>query len=185
MKVLITGGAGFIGINAASRYLARGDRVSILDNLSRPGTEANLRWLQHRGAVEFLQIDLRDGKAVEAALREQRDASLVLHLAGQVAVTTSVAVSTLGFRDKCSRDSERAGGDAPQQDGVDTHLLVDQQGLRRSDRKFRSRSVHRGMSMCRCPMECTRTPALISILRTDVRRDLRINTRVTIIEYSD
>jgi CDP-paratose 2-epimerase len=91
MKVLITGGAGFIGINAASRYLARGDRVSILDNLSRPGTEANLRWLQHRGAVEFLQIDLRDGKAVEAALREQRDASLILHLAGQVAVTTSVA----------------------------------------------------------------------------------------------
>ena len=91
MKVLITGGAGFIGINAASRYLARGDQVIILDNLSRPGTEANLRWLQHRGAVEFLQIDLRDGKAVEAALGEQRDASLVLHLAGQVAVTTSVA----------------------------------------------------------------------------------------------
>jgi CDP-paratose 2-epimerase len=91
MKVLITGGAGFIGINAASRYLARGDQVIILDNLSRPGTQANLRWLQHQGAVKFLQIDLRDSKAVEAALRDWRDASLVLHLAGQVAVTTSVA----------------------------------------------------------------------------------------------
>jgi CDP-paratose 2-epimerase len=91
MKVLITGGAGFIGINAASRYLARGDQVVILDNLSRPGTQANLNWLQHKGAVKFLQIDLRDSKAVEAALRDCRDVSLVLHLAGQVAVTTSVA----------------------------------------------------------------------------------------------
>ena len=91
MKVVITGGAGFIGINAASRYLARGDQVIILDNLSRPGTQANLSWLQRQGAVKFLQTDLRDGKAVETALRDHRDASLLLHLAGQVAVTTSVA----------------------------------------------------------------------------------------------
>ncbi len=91
MKVLITGGAGFIGVNAASRYLARGDQVIVFDNLSRPGTQANLNWLQRQGAVKFQQIDLRDGKAVEAAFRDCRDASLVLHLAGQVAVTTSVA----------------------------------------------------------------------------------------------
>jgi len=92
MKVLITGGAGFIGINAASRYLARGDQVIIVDNLSRPGTQANLRWLQNQdGALKFLQTDMRDGKAVETTFRESRDASLVLHLAGQVAVTTSVA----------------------------------------------------------------------------------------------
>jgi len=92
MKVLITGGAGFIGINAASRYLARGDQVIIVDNLSRPGTEANLRWLQNQGgAFKSLQIDLRDSKAVETTFREFRDASIVLHLAGQVAVTTSVA----------------------------------------------------------------------------------------------
>jgi CDP-paratose 2-epimerase len=92
MKILITGGAGFIGINAAIRYLARGDQVIIVDNLSRPGTEANLRWLQHQGgAFKFLQTDMRDSKAVETTFRESRDASLVLHLAGQVAVTTSVA----------------------------------------------------------------------------------------------
>lgn len=97
MKVLITGGAGFIGINAASRYLARGDQVIILDNLSRPGTQANLSWLQNQGAVKFLQIDLRDSKAVDAALRDWRDASLILHLAGQVAVTTSVADPRLDF----------------------------------------------------------------------------------------
>ena len=91
MKVIITGGAGFIGINAARRYLARGDQVVILDNLSRAGTKANLDWLQRSGAVKFVQIDLRDGNAVELASRDWRDASLVLHLAGQVAVTTSVA----------------------------------------------------------------------------------------------
>src|ERR1700687_3737394 len=92
MKVLITGGAGFIGSNAASRYLARGDQVIIVDNLSRPGTEANLRWLQNQGgALKVIQIDLRDSKAVETTLRDSRDAALILHLAGQVAVTTSVA----------------------------------------------------------------------------------------------
>jgi CDP-paratose 2-epimerase len=91
MKVLITGGAGFIGINAASRYLARGDQVIIFDNLSRAGTQANLNWLQPQGAVKFLQVDLRDSNAVDAAFRDWRDVSLVLHLAGQVAVTTSVA----------------------------------------------------------------------------------------------
>jgi CDP-paratose 2-epimerase len=92
MKVLITGGAGFIGINAASRYLARGDQVIIVDNLSRPGTEANLRWLQHQGgSFKSMQTDLRDSKAVETTFRDCRDVALVLHLAGQVAVTTSVA----------------------------------------------------------------------------------------------
>jgi CDP-paratose 2-epimerase len=91
MKVIITGGAGFIGINAARRYLARGDQVIILDNFSRAGTRANLDWLKHQGAVKFVQIDLRDGNAVELASRDWRDVSIVLHLAGQVAVTTSVA----------------------------------------------------------------------------------------------
>jgi len=90
MKVIITGGAGFIGINAARRYLARGDQVIILDNLSRSGTQANLDWLKRQGAAKFVQIDLRDNVAVEQAARDWRDASLVLHLAGQVAVTTSV-----------------------------------------------------------------------------------------------
>ena len=37
MKVIITGGAGFIGCNAAARYLRRGDEVVVIDNLSRPG----------------------------------------------------------------------------------------------------------------------------------------------------
>lgn len=90
MKIIITGGAGFIGCNAAARALARGDEVVVIDNLSRIGAAANLRWLQSRGAFDFKAIDLVDAEPVLDAFREHRDADRVLHLAGQVAVTTSV-----------------------------------------------------------------------------------------------
>jgi CDP-paratose 2-epimerase len=89
MKALITGGAGFIGSNAASRYRIRGDQVVIVDNLSRPGVERNLEWLQKQG-VTFEKGDLRDAERVNEVFRRHRDAGLVLHLAGQVAVTSSV-----------------------------------------------------------------------------------------------
>ena len=43
---IITGGAGFIGCHAASRFLKAGDRVVVVDNLSRRGADANLDWLR-------------------------------------------------------------------------------------------------------------------------------------------
>ncbi len=91
MKVIITGGAGFIGCNAASRYLGRGDEVVVIDNLSRVGGERNLEWLKPQGALTFARIDIRDAASVGEVFRAHADARLVLHLAGQVAVTTSVA----------------------------------------------------------------------------------------------
>lgn len=90
MKVIITGGAGFIGSNAAARYIRRGDRVVVLDNLSRPGSEKNFGWLKEQGQFEFHQVDIRDGSRVEEIFQAHPDTSLVLHLAGQVAVTASV-----------------------------------------------------------------------------------------------
>src|SRR5215510_2559001 len=90
MKVIITGGAGFIGCNAASRYLRRGNNVIVIDNLSRQGVENNLEWLQGQGDLEFMRIDIRDDRRIAQAFAEHRDADLILHLAGQVAVTTSV-----------------------------------------------------------------------------------------------
>lgn len=90
-KVIITGGAGFIGANAASRYLRRGGEVVCIDNLSRPGAQMNLEWLRTQGALTFSQTDVRDAAATRDVFAEHRDAKLVLHLAGQVAVTTSVA----------------------------------------------------------------------------------------------
>ncbi|MBI5595545.1 MAG: GDP-mannose 4,6-dehydratase [Elusimicrobia bacterium] len=90
-RVLITGGAGFIGVNAAHRFMAKGWRVSVLDDLSRKGTESNIAWLKRQGAVDFVRGDLRDGALAERWVRARRDGlELVLHLAAQVAVTTSV-----------------------------------------------------------------------------------------------
>jgi len=90
MKIVITGGAGFIGSNAAARWLERGAKVVIFDNLSRRGSQDNINWLREKGTFELIIGDVRDQAAVEACLCAHRDADLVLHLAAQVAVTTSV-----------------------------------------------------------------------------------------------
>jgi CDP-paratose 2-epimerase len=90
MRVLITGGAGFIGANAVHRFLQRGDRVTIFDNLSRSGSQHNLAWLRaEHGADSFklIQADLREADRLAEAARSQ---DVILHYAGQVAVTTSV-----------------------------------------------------------------------------------------------
>ena len=97
MKAIITGGAGFIGSNAAVRYLKRGFEVVIIDNFHRPGTRSNLAWVKSCGRSTLAEIDIRDGAAVEKTFRAHRDASLVLHLAGQVAVTASIADPRLDF----------------------------------------------------------------------------------------
>jgi CDP-paratose 2-epimerase len=88
-EMLVIGGAGFIGINAADRFAADGWRVTVLDNLSRRGAERNLEWLRRRRNIGFIKADIRDATAMDRALSERRyDA--VLHLAAQVAVTSSV-----------------------------------------------------------------------------------------------
>lgn len=90
-RVLITGGAGFIGVNVAHRFLKRGWRVSVLDDLSRKGTNRNILWLMRQGAVEFTKADLRNPALAERWVRSRLDGlEAVLHLAAQVAVTTSV-----------------------------------------------------------------------------------------------
>jgi CDP-paratose 2-epimerase len=90
MKIIITGGAGFIGSNAASRFLQRGDHVIVIDNLSREGVQKNLDWLRSQGRLEFVRLDIRDSGELTRVFRQHRDADRVLHLAAQVAVTTSV-----------------------------------------------------------------------------------------------
>jgi CDP-paratose 2-epimerase len=87
--VLVTGGAGFIGSNLVHRLASRGERVRVLDDLSRAGVERNLAWLreQHGGALDVSIGDVRDARAVEGAVR---GAGFVVHLAAQVAVTTSL-----------------------------------------------------------------------------------------------
>lgn len=89
-RVLITGGAGFIGCNAARHFGTRNWRVTLLDNLSRQGTDKNLAWLRETMAFDFEPVDVRDKSAVDRVIAESRP-DAVIHLAAQVAVTTSVA----------------------------------------------------------------------------------------------
>jgi CDP-paratose 2-epimerase len=93
---VITGGAGFIGANLADRLLSAGEQVLILDNLSRPGVEHNLRWLysRHSTRLRWSRHDIRDRVAVRAAIKS---ASSVFHLAAQAAVTTSLSDPNLDF----------------------------------------------------------------------------------------
>jgi CDP-paratose 2-epimerase len=88
--VLITGGAGFIGTNLAHRLLRGGRPVRIYDNLSRPGTAQNCRWLRalHGSRLQLVQGDVRSTADLRSALA---DITTVFHLAAQVAVTTSLA----------------------------------------------------------------------------------------------
>src|SRR5262245_37478131 len=84
--VLITGGAGFIGSNLAQRLMSRGERVLILDNLSRPGVDLNLRWLRNRYPT-LLDVQIADVRDFRAVLEAVSRASHVFHFAAQVAVT--------------------------------------------------------------------------------------------------
>jgi CDP-paratose 2-epimerase len=89
--ILITGGAGFIGTNLASRALRAGAHVVVLDDLSRDGVSANLDRLaaMHPDADLHVEIgDIRDPAPVRRALV---GVDHVFHFAAQVAVTTSVA----------------------------------------------------------------------------------------------
>lgn len=87
-NILITGGAGFIGVNTAASYLKKGDRVWILDNLSRIGSKLNLEWLLNNfPKVKFIKGDVRDFDLLKRSVLNK---DIVFHFAGQVAVTTSV-----------------------------------------------------------------------------------------------
>lgn len=91
MKIIVTGGAGFIGCNATSKWLRRGDEVVVIDDLSRRGTDSNLEWLRGQGgSLTFCRQDIRDSAKLDDIFRAHADASAIVHLAAQVAVTTSV-----------------------------------------------------------------------------------------------
>lgn len=89
-KILITGGAGFIGSNIAKYYLDKKAKVIIIDNLSRKGSDLNLKWLKTQGNFEFIKLDIRNYKALENLFKKLKNIDVVFHQAAQVAVTTSV-----------------------------------------------------------------------------------------------
>jgi UDP-glucose 4-epimerase len=88
MRTLVTGGAGFIGSNLVDALLARGDEVTVLDNLST-GRRVNLEGALAGGA-RLAEVDVREGTEVGALLADARP-ELVFHLAAQIDVRKSVA----------------------------------------------------------------------------------------------
>jgi CDP-paratose 2-epimerase len=86
----ITGGAGFIGSNYVSRLLERGEKVVVYDNLSRAGASRNLSWLQEKYGEKAFQLTVGDVRNADLLTVSSRNADVIIHLAAQVAVTTSV-----------------------------------------------------------------------------------------------
>lgn len=96
MKLLITGGCGFLGSNLAADALERGDELMVFDNLYRNGSRENLAWLQGQGSFVFEHGDIRNSNDVARAVAAFKP-DAVFHLAGQVAMTTSIANPRMDF----------------------------------------------------------------------------------------
>ena len=85
MKILVTGGAGFIGSHVVDLYIEQGHQVVVVDNLST-GTPSNLN-----PAATFYQRDVRDPKVAEVFERERPD--IVNHHAAQILSTKTDATT--------------------------------------------------------------------------------------------
>jgi CDP-paratose 2-epimerase len=96
MKLLITGGCGFLGSNLAIYALSQGIDLCVFDSLYRHGSQSNLQWLRKQGKFDFVHGDIRNANDVERAVaRFKPDA--IFHLAGQVAMTTSIENPRMDF----------------------------------------------------------------------------------------
>ncbi len=89
MNILITGGCGFLGSNLASYGIKNGHRITVIDNLSRLGSNNNLEWLKSIGEFSFIHGDTRNKEDVERVIASG-NFDAVFQLAGQVAMTTSM-----------------------------------------------------------------------------------------------
>ena len=85
-KILVTGGAGFIGSHLVAKLAEQGNYVRVLDNLST-GKLSNIDALLKDGLVDFVKGDIRDLSAVKAAVS---GVDVVFHLAAQISVPLSI-----------------------------------------------------------------------------------------------
>ena len=88
MRCLVTGGAGFIGSNLVDALLARGDEVTVVDDLST-GRVVNLEPALGAGA-ELVEMDIRESEALTRLAGEKRPEA-IFHLAAQIDVRKSLA----------------------------------------------------------------------------------------------
>jgi len=96
MKLLITGGCGFLGSNLAAHAIHRGDELVVFDNLYRAGSVENLAWLKGQGEFRHVHGDIRNQNDITRLVQAFRP-DAVFHLAGQVAMTTSIDNPRMDF----------------------------------------------------------------------------------------
>jgi len=101
-RILVTGGAGFIGSNVAEYYAKKGEEVIALDNLSRAEILGkvvgdplyNWNYLKQYGNLKLVKGDIRSFEQVRGIAK---DVDVIIHVAAQVAVTTSIANPRIDF----------------------------------------------------------------------------------------
>jgi len=96
MKILITGGCGFLGSNLASYAVEHGYNLTIFDNMYATSSSPNLEWIKSLGPFCFVHGDIRNANDVSSVVAKGRP-DVVFHLAGQVAMTTSISNPCLDF----------------------------------------------------------------------------------------
>ena len=106
---LVTGGAGFIGSNYVHRLVGRGERVTLFDNFSRAGAQRNLEWLHNSFGQDAFNVVVGDVRNAALITETARDADVIVHLAGQVAVTTSVVDPRIAWKFNSFGDSAMPG----------------------------------------------------------------------------
>lgn len=89
MSYLITGGCGFMGSNISKHLISKGEKVYVLDNLSREGSIYNLNKLKNIGEFKFYNKDVRNSNDIEVLIKSIKP-KYIFHLAGQVAMTKSI-----------------------------------------------------------------------------------------------
>ena len=86
MKVLVTGGCGFLGSNLTAFYLEQGAEVVVSDALFRSGGEENLAWLRRCAPqperLHFVRADLADAVAVDSTFQKFGPFDFVFHVGG-------------------------------------------------------------------------------------------------------
>ena len=93
MRVLITGGCGFLGSNLASFFLKNNYQVFIIDALFRKGSSENLAWLEKHNSkknLQFFKADIANNNYIDSIFKNNGPFDYVCHVAGQVAMTSSL-----------------------------------------------------------------------------------------------
>ena len=101
MKILITGGCGFLGSNLACHYLLENSDVTIIDALYREGSHENLNWLKNlnlKSNLNFVEADVSDHEEITKVFAKYGPFDYVIHVAGQVAMTKSLKDPTFDFK---------------------------------------------------------------------------------------